>query len=201
LDNSPGKGEFDAKILAKIFASPYINSFKKVTFHVIDKKSLESLSPLSEINIEHGIYTNLAEFKNKKINLTLTDLPKSILEEFNYYSKPLYQYQLHRAQLAYKNNIQLIFGPDFYFHKNSEDFNRAKYVKMSLEAWTNAGIAPIDTIRAMTINAAKSLKLENNLGIIQVRARANLIGVKGNPLLDLNFLNHIEIVINKGKIL
>lgn len=202
LDNSPGQGTMNSKRLREIMQIANRHAIKKITFHAIEVKSFASLKDLPILSIEHGTNAILPKIQDEqKVFITLTDLSKDILEEFNYYNKVFYSNQLFRARKFGKTKIKLVFGPDFYFHKNNVGFNRALYVKKSITAWTSAGIAPLEIIRAMTINPASSLKEEGHLGVIKIGAKANLIGLSENPLLNLNALNSIKLLINKGKLI
>jgi imidazolonepropionase-like amidohydrolase len=201
IDNSPGIGEMNLSLIKKIVESEKSRYFKKITFHALEKKSTTILGDLPSVSFEHGSNSILAKSRStQEVFLTLTDLPLETLREFKYYNKSLYQFQLYRAKKAYENNIILIFGPDFYFHKLDKNFNRAQYVKKSIASWISSGIPNIEILRAMTLNPARSLKENKFLGVIQVGARANLIGLKGNPLEDLEALKLVDLVINKGKI-
>ncbi len=203
VDNSPGIGLMESALINKILNSKQIKNFKKVTFHALEPSAFKVLSGLHKgLSFEHGNSLGWGELKNKKdIYLTLTDLPKSILEEFQYYNQIFYTAQILRAKEAYSNNIKLVFGSDFYFHKDDKEFSRGKYVLKSIDAWKEATIPSLDILRAMTINAAKSLKLEKTLGIIKVGAKANLVGLVKNPLEDIQDLENIKLIINKGMII
>ena len=53
-------------------------------------------------------------------------------------------------------------------------------------------------LQTATINAARVLKHENNLGSITVGKSADLIAVTGNPLADISLMKHVDFVMKDG---
>ena len=64
-----------------------------------------------------------------------------------------------------------------------------------------AGLTPIEAIRAATIDAAKLLGLENQLGEISVGKLADLMAVKGDPLRDITSLERVRFVMKSGQVI
>ena len=199
-DNSPGVGGMDEAMLDKIYKSQKREFFKKITFHAIEKAAIEKLSKLKVVSVEHAS-EGTWDVDQENTYLTLTDLPSSILKEFNYYKKVFYEYQLFRAQKAYQKKIKLVFGPDFYFHSNEKGFNRAQYVKRSIEAWQEAKIPSLEIIKALTVNPANSLRLNGKQGVIKVGAKANIIGLSDDPSIKIETINNPFFIMNKGVII
>jgi imidazolonepropionase-like amidohydrolase len=67
-----------------------------------------------------------------------------------------------------------------------------------LLAMTYAGIPPAAVLKAATINGAKALGVEENLGSIEVGKFADLVVVNGNPLDDIKVARDIRFVIRDG---
>lgn len=66
-----------------------------------------------------------------------------------------------------------------------------------------AGMEPLDCVRAATCGAARALGLEGEVGTIADGARADLVGVAGNPLDDLGLLatpQNIALVMKGGTV-
>ena len=59
---------------------------------------------------------------------------------------------------------------------------------------------PTDVIRVLTINSARFLGLDEDLGTIEAGKIADLVIVEGNPLQDLAALSDIDKVIQSGRI-
>jgi imidazolonepropionase-like amidohydrolase len=58
----------------------------------------------------------------------------------------------------------------------------------------------MDAIKTATSNAAELLGKQQMLGQIQVNFLADIIAVKGNPLKDIELLQHVGFVMKEGKI-
>ncbi len=88
--------------------------------------------------------------------------------------------------------MKIAFGTDagvFPHGQNAKEFT----------ALVNEGMAPIDAIRAATINAADLLQVHDR-GEIKVGERADLIGVEQDPLVKINSLENISLVMIDGKV-
>ncbi|WP_223033131.1 amidohydrolase family protein [Hanstruepera marina] len=68
-------------------------------------------------------------------------------------------------------------------------------------AMKKSGMTNWQIIEASTINGAKVLGQENNIGSVSVGKQANLILLDKNPIDDLNNLTSISQIINKGHVL
>ena len=66
-----------------------------------------------------------------------------------------------------------------------------------------AGMTPLESIRAGTINAAAVMGMEDTLGSLTPGKLADIVIVDGNPLSDISCLthaDHVKLVIRDGKI-
>jgi len=70
-----------------------------------------------------------------------------------------------------------------------------------LELMVQAGLTPLQAIRASTYDAARLMKAENEWGSVQVGRRAMLLIVAGNPAVQISDTRKIETVIQDGKVL
>lgn len=70
-----------------------------------------------------------------------------------------------------------------------------------LEALRDAGMAPVDVLRAGTINGATILGIEEETGSLDAGKRADVIAVDGNPLDDLRVLERPSLVVKDGNAL
>ena len=68
-----------------------------------------------------------------------------------------------------------------------------------LKGWIDAGIPPKDIIKAMTINGAKLIGIEKNVGSIEEGKLADIIATSHNPLEDINALKKVIFVMKEGK--
>jgi imidazolonepropionase-like amidohydrolase len=75
--------------------------------------------------------------------------------------------------------------PGFAFHRE-------------LLAMVYAGLPPVAVLRAATINGARSLKIADQLGSIEVGKLADLYVVNGNPLEDIKTARNVTLVVKAG---
>ncbi len=92
---------------------------------------------------------------------------------------------------AYKSGVKIAFGTDSGVSAHGD--NGKEFALM-----VNAGMSPVDAIKAATINAATLLGQKENLGSIEVGKFADLVAVKSNPLQDISILEKIDIVVKGG---
>ena len=67
-----------------------------------------------------------------------------------------------------------------------------------LSQYVDAGISPVDSLRAATVTNAKILGLEGTIGRLKPGMRADMVAVEGNPLLRIDDLSNIRSVFRSG---
>ena len=103
---------------------------------------------------------------------------------------------LGALELAHRSGVKLAYGTDLLgvMHRHqSREFSLRGEVQ-----------APLDVIRAATINAADLFGMEGEIGRVAPGARADLIAVDGNPLEDLGLLqgqgDHMPLIMKDGAV-
>jgi imidazolonepropionase-like amidohydrolase len=94
---------------------------------------------------------------------------------------------------AYRAGVRLVFGTDggvLPHGRNAEE----------LLAMVQAGVSPLDAIKAATVNAAAAFGLADSLGTIAPGMGADLVVVDGDPLRDLSTLGRPRFVLARGRI-
>jgi len=94
---------------------------------------------------------------------------------------------------AYKAGVKIAFGTDagVYAHgKNALEFT---YM-------VEAGMPPMEAIKAATVNAADLLGISSERGSLQVGKIADIIAVDGDPLADISLMTKVSFVMKMGKI-
>jgi len=61
-----------------------------------------------------------------------------------------------------------------------------------------AGMPPMFTIQAATINAAQLLRQDKNLGTVTVGKIADVVAVPGNPIDDISLMTRVSFVMKDG---
>lgn len=72
-------------------------------------------------------------------------------------------------------------------------------VQRELELWVDAGVPPLEAIRAATINAATLLGAGNRMGRLEKGYEATLVLLEGNPARDIAATEQVSSVLLKGE--
>ena len=68
------------------------------------------------------------------------------------------------------------------------------------ELMVGYGMAPMDAIRAGTVNAARLVRMEKDLGTVEAGKIADLVAVDGDPLKDISVMTHPSFVMHQGAV-
>lgn len=103
---------------------------------------------------------------------------------------------INAVEMAYRAGVPMAYGTDLL---------GAMHRRQSSEFALRADVVPAaDLIRAATVNGAKLMRLENEIGQIAEGYRADLIVVDGNPLDDIRILSKpetsLKLVMAKGDV-
>lgn len=197
LDNSPGPGHMSSSLVMSLLTHPLAASFKKITAHSIDDKAPDSLLKTPLQSVEHFNAYNGKEMNPTLRFATLTNLDRKTLDEFQHFSKVEYMAQLFRTKALANSGIKMVFGPDFYFHKDG--FNRGKAVLRTIETLIEAKLPAALILQSLTINPALSLKQDHRIGVIEEGALASFVGVRHHPLKRIRTVLQPVFVMNRGE--
>jgi imidazolonepropionase-like amidohydrolase len=92
---------------------------------------------------------------------------------------------------AYKAGVKIAFGTDAGVFPHGE--NAKEFVYM-----VEAGMPPLEAIRAATVNAASLLGQEARLGQLAPGYAADIVAVNGDPLKDIALLQQVGFVMKEG---
>ena len=92
---------------------------------------------------------------------------------------------------AVKAGVKMVFSTDAAIYPHGD--NAKQFSRM-----VEFGMTELQAIQASTINSAKLLKMDDQLGQIKIGFAADLIAVKGNPLKDIALLEQIPFVMKAG---
>jgi imidazolonepropionase-like amidohydrolase len=98
--------------------------------------------------------------------------------------------------MAYKAGVKIATGSDFFGPPmRAHGENAAEPITM-----VKYGMTPMDAIVASTKNAAECIGIEKSVGTVEKGKLADIIGVEGNPLVDINALKNVGFVMKEGAI-
>jgi imidazolonepropionase-like amidohydrolase len=92
---------------------------------------------------------------------------------------------------AYKEGVKIAFGTDAGVFKHGMNWMEFGYM-------IEAGMKPMDAIKAATVNAAELLGEKDKLGSIEVNKFADIIAVDGDPLKDAKVFGKVIFVMKGG---
>ena len=93
--------------------------------------------------------------------------------------------------MAWKRGVWIVFGTDAGVFPHG--MNASEFVYM-----TEAGIPPLATLQSATIEAAKLLRIESKLGSIEPGKLADIVAVRGDPLIDIALMKSVSFIMKDG---
>lgn len=104
---------------------------------------------------------------------------------------------LDSIRRAVRAGVVLIHGTDY---PPGEPCEGTTVAVRELEFMVEANLAPIDSIRAATAQAAARCGIDAMVGAVEVGLAADLIAVAGNPLEDIGAMRDMRLVMQAGRI-
>src|SRR5271170_1176002 len=95
------------------------------------------------------------------------------------------------AGRAYKAHVKIAFGTDAAVYPHGQNAHE-------FELMVAAGMPPMFTIQAATINAAQLLRHDKDLGSIAAGKLADVVAVPGNPIDDISLMRRVSFVMKEG---
>ncbi|HEY2346750.1 MAG TPA: amidohydrolase family protein [Xanthomonadaceae bacterium] len=92
---------------------------------------------------------------------------------------------------AVKAGVHIAFGTDAGVYPHGDNARQFAYM-------VKYGMTPLQAIQASTIEAAKLLRKEKELGSIAPGKSADMVAVAGDPLADIRLLEHVQGVVKQG---
>ncbi len=96
-------------------------------------------------------------------------------------------------QRAYSAGVKIAFGTDQGVAPHGE--NAKEFIYM-----VEAGMAPMKAIQSATLEGAKLLGVEKDLGTVEAGKFADLVAVPGDPLADIKLMTNVTFVMKAGTI-
>jgi len=189
----------------------------KVAVHAIDVASIQTAIDAGADSVEHGsdvTDAQLAQLRDKGMFLDLTPTfyggflqaiaEPSIVMSPAFRAANVSADARGRArydaliQRVLKSGVKFSAGSDMcwrYPGKTRGEASVATFVKLR-----DAGMPPLDVIRAVTVNAAEMLGWTNRIGAVAPGMLADLIAVAGDPVADVTELQRVVFVMKGGQI-
>jgi imidazolonepropionase-like amidohydrolase len=158
-------------------------------------------------SLEHGFSLSDSQLRRmvaKGVTLVSTDFPRAHLDVLGTSSGMLPEPSILAPQIidrlrrAHRAGVRLVFGSDTVIDLPGK--TRADMMLDYLDVWLEAGIAPMEILRAMTTDAAKLLRVDKERGALAEGLSADLIAMPGDPAKDIFNLRKIDFVMKEGQI-
>ncbi len=94
---------------------------------------------------------------------------------------------------AYKAGVKIAFGTDAGVYEHGKNYLEFQYM-------VEAGMPPMEAIKAATTSAADLLGISDKTGSITKGKFADIVAVDGDPLQDITVMKNVTFVMKAGKI-
>ena len=95
---------------------------------------------------------------------------------------------------AYQRGVKIAFGTDAGVFPHGENGKEFQYM-------VEAGMPPMAAIQSATMEAAKLLKIQDQLGSISKGKLADIVAVDGNPIEDITNMTRVVFVMKDGDVI
>lgn len=190
----------------------------RVAVHAIDTTSIQTAIDAGADSIEHGndaTDEQLRQMRDKGIYFDLTPTfygggylkmaepvivipPAARAERLSSAARAKQRYD-QLVQRVLKSEVKFAAGSDMCWFYAGETRGQASIAALlNLRA---AGMSSLETLRAITSNAAEMLGWQDRIGSIEPGKFADLIAVAGDPVADITQLEHVRFVMKGGKVI
>jgi imidazolonepropionase-like amidohydrolase len=147
-------------------------------------------------SIEHGFQMTDEDLQlAKKNNVTLVGT--EFTEKMS--NAEEHKIWVDRLRRAYKIGVNMAFGTDVDIALPGE--TRGTLTIDYIQSWVDAGVPATDTLRAMTVNAARLLGVDQERGFLKPGMAADIIATPENPVENIQTLRRVSFVMKDGAII
>lgn len=179
---------------------------RKITVHAIGTHGIKAAVRAGVDNVEHGILIDdegieLMKQRGTWLVPTIYVLNHVIDEGARYgyreesirKGRALREERDRRIRKAFAAGVNVAFGSDNIFPVQESAREFAEMVRL--------GLTPMQAVRTATLNAARVLGLEHELGTVEAGKVADLIAVAPSPLDDIRSLEDVRFVMRAGRVI
>lgn len=186
------------------------DNFKHVAAHAHACRGIENCIDAGVDSIEHCTFADeaaLMRIAEKGIYIVPTICAGELLIRDNsmvqsmpeHLRKRMLEFNdihIETIKRAHKMGARIAMGTDAGTPGNHHGMNASECVFMVRDA----GMTPAESIHAATINPARLLRQEKNLGSLEAGKFADVIACRGNPLDDIEELTRVALVMKGGQV-
>ncbi|RKH89160.1 amidohydrolase family protein [Corallococcus sp. AB045] len=187
---------------------------RPVATHTTTDESIRIAVQAGVDSIEHGYSLPddvLAPMVRNRIFLVPTDGPMDMCDAFDAQTgnaerkrqvkercKKAVARAQERLRRAVAAGVRIAAGSDMYLVMPG--LTRGEASVRVFISYAEAGLKPVDILRAATVNAAELLRMQDQLGSLGPNKLADLLAVEGDPLKDLRALRQVRFVMKDGQV-
>ena len=138
---------------------------------------------------DHGTWLSM-DIYNTEYTLSFGE-QNGVVEENLDKERQVSKVQRDSFKRAVNAGVNMVFGTDAAIYPHGD--NAKQFSRM-----VEFGMTELQSIQASTVNSAKLLKMDKQLGQLKTGFAADIIAVKGNPLKNIATLEHIPFVMKAG---
>lgn len=182
----------------------------KVTAHSGSPQATREAVEAGVDAIEHGYFLTQAEFELMRANgvwyvPTIVVSQPATMPFFERIGSPEWYLERVRAvgerhwqalRSAIAAGVDIALGTDQFPHEENDGTTATV---REAEYYVEAGMTPLEALRAATVGPARMLGVEDELGTVEVGKLADLILVAGDPRQDISALRDIRRVVKNGR--
>jgi imidazolonepropionase-like amidohydrolase len=188
----------------------------KVAVHAADTVSIQTAIDAGADSIEHGndvTEAQLKQMRDKGIFIVLTpafyDNFFLKITEPSIVLSPAFHSRLASSAASkkrYDDLVQRVLKAGVKFAAGSDmcwfypGKTRGQASVSTFHNLHDAGMPPLDVIRAITVNAAEMLGWQDRIGAIEAGKFADLVAVSGDPIADITELERVRFVMKDGQV-
>jgi len=208
-NDSPEDAQFNKKELKAIVREARMRGNTKVSAHAHGLEGIKNAVNAGIDFIEHGTYINkkIAKSMVEKgtylipTRLVIDQTKKNAIKgklnkETSKKAIEVSKFHKENMEIAYQEGVKMLMGTDSGVLKHGQNLNELKLL-------CEVGMTPMEAIGSGTIEAAKSMDIDNEVGSIAIGKSADMIMTDKNPLDDISYLgnpDNISMVIQDGLI-
>jgi imidazolonepropionase-like amidohydrolase len=183
---------------------------RKVAAHVLTDAAAARAVDAGVDSLEHAYEISdatLREMARRRTYLVPTDYPRAFYDRFAVgpeaaaISAALDAQRasaIDRLSRARRAGVPIAAGSDAYV--DGPPGHRGKAAALIFRAYAEAGLTPLEIVRAATSNASDLLGLPASRGAIEAGGPADLVVVRGDPLANVDALSSVLLVVRAGRI-
>jgi imidazolonepropionase-like amidohydrolase len=182
----------------------------KVAAHAMFDWSIRLALEAGVDSIEHGLFVSDETLKlmaEKKVFLVPTEASWEMELEKGIGKSPhaeqlrsMIERTHKRLKRAFELGVPVANGTDEYYDFPGRSRGEGSVMRM-VRSFRDAGIPPMEIIRATTLRGAELLGWQDRIGSIKEGKLADLIAVRDDPLTDITALEHVCFVLKGGTII